>query len=239
MKSTTLATAIILSISSAASVAQTYQAEVGLDYTRIDIDDLGSDGAFLAQGRYHFSAVQTANLPLAEAAFMQRSSNVYAYVLDDADAAGGGVEFYIPAAMLYLNAEVLHSDYDFQDSETDWQARIGITPMDGLLVTTTLNEDDYEFNLQTKYVTALGGGNFLNVEAAYADGGDAGEDFVGVFADFYFDSTFSIGAGYEDQWDDQYTLRTRKFFTESFSGELSYTKFDEGNAVTVGAALRF
>jgi hypothetical protein len=84
----------------------------------------------------------------------------------------------------------------------------------------------------------LSGGNFLNLEAGYADYDE--DDVMSLAADFYFDQTFSVGAGYTDYAsDDQFMVRTRKFFTNEFSADLSYTKSDYADIVTLGASYRF
>jgi hypothetical protein len=58
--------------------------------------------------------------------------------------------------------------------------------------------------------------------------------------DYYIDNTFSVGANIVDSdYGDEYTLRTRKFFSESFSGELSYTDKDSANVVALSLAVRF
>jgi hypothetical protein len=234
MKIKALAAAIVLSMTSGAVLAQDYQFDVGVDYT--DVED--GDGAFGAYAEYHFSPVDTADRPLAEAAFLTKSSNVYVRGAADFDVANVGVEFYIPNSMFFVAADFQRTDFG-GGSDNTWSARLGITPIDGLLITTTVPEEDYEVNLQAKYVTALGGNNFLNLEADYQDGGDF-DDSYSLFADYYFSRSFSFGVGYAEVFgSDVYTIRTRNFFTETFSGELSYTDYDSGSAINVGASLRF
>lgn len=234
MKIKALAAAIVLTMTSGAVLAQDYQFDVGVNYT--DVED--GDGAFGAYAEYHFSTVDTSGRPLAEAAFLTKSSNVYVRGAADFDIANVGVDFYIPNSMFFIGADFYRTDFG-NGSDNTWSARLGITPIDGLLITTTIPEEDYEVNLQAKYVTALGGNNFLNLEAAFYDGGDF-DDVVQVSADYYFSRSFSVGLGYEDAFgEDAFTIRTRNFFTEAFSGELSYTDYDNGSQIMVGASLRF
>lgn len=234
MKIKALAAAIVLTMTSGAVLAQDYQFDVGVDYT--DVED--GDGAFGAYAEYHFSTVDTSGRPLAEAAFLTKSSNVYVRGAADFDIANVGVEFYIPNSMFFIGADFYRTDFGGVSDNT-WAARLGITPIDGLLITTTIPEEDYEVNLQAKYVTALGGDNFLNLEAGFQDGGDF-DDTLTLGADYYFSRSFSVGLGYADFGDDDaFTIRTRNFFTEAFSGELSYTDTDAGSAVNVGVSLRF
>ncbi len=232
MKFKSLALATAFAFSSGFAVAD-YQSEVGANYT--DVED--GDGAFGVYGQMHFSPVQTRNHPLAEAAFLERSTNVYAAAGDDFDSLTVGGELYVPDTMFYIGARVNRVDTG-ADDETTAYATLGLTPIDGLLVTTEFSEDGYDANLSAKYVTSLGGGNFVNLQGTYQDSDF--DDMLSLFADFYFDRTFSVGAGYTDFYgNDQFTLRTEKFFTEEVSGNLAFTDTDFGNAFTIGAAIRF
>ncbi|WP_036188627.1 putative porin [Marinimicrobium agarilyticum] len=232
MKFKSLALATAFAFSSGFAVAD-YQSEIGADYT--DVED--GDGAFGMYGELHFSPVQTRNHPLAEAAFLERSSNVFARGGNDFDLLTVGGELYVPDTMFYVKAEVVRDDR-FADSDTTAYATLGLTPIDGLRVTTTFSDDGYDANLSAKYVTSLGGGNFVNFQGEYADGDF--DDYLSLGADFYFDRTFSVGAAYaDDMGNDVFTLRTEKFFNEEVSGNLAFTDTDFGNAFTIGAAIRF
>ena len=117
--------------------------------------------------------------------------------------------------------------------------RLGLTPITGLLVWTEYyDEPGYDANIHAKYVVPLGGGNFVNVEGGYADADVDNELYAA--ADFYFDPTFSVGARYDDEGDiDAFTLRTRKFFTTTISGQFMYTKYDDIDAIRVESSFRF
>src|SRR5690606_17042122 len=89
-----------------------------------------------------------------------------------------------------------------------------------------------------KYVMDLGYTNALNLEAGHTNGDHY--DSTYIYGDFYFNHTFSVGAGYQDEFDnDIFTLRTRKFFNHQFSGELAFSKADDGKGFSVGASMRF
>lgn len=230
IKSLALATAMVFS--SGLALADSYQAEIGANYTDVD----GGDGSFGLYGEFHFTPVQTRNHPLAEAAFLEKSSNVYAAADDDFDVLTVGGELYIPDTMFYVGASAVRVDNG--ESDTTLFATLGLTPIDGLLVTTQFSEDGYDANIQAKYVTSLGGGNFVNLEGNFYEGDN--DDLLSLFADFYFDRTFSVGAGYTDWFGtDQFTLRTEKFFNEQVSGTLSFTDSDGGNSFMIGGAMRF
>lgn len=236
MKLKTLAVASALVFGSAAAVAAPYQIEAGASYYHFDRDGGGSDGSFGVRGEYHFAPVQTRNHPLAEAAFLERSTNVYAQSAEDFDVLSVGGEFYVPNTMFYVAADVSH--YDYARSDTVVTGTFGVLPLDGLRITTSVTDDGYDANVSVKYVTALGAVNFLNVEASYQD--DDWDDYLSIGADFYIDRTFSVGGSYEDVYgDDVFTLRTRKFFTEQFSAELALSDSDWGTGILIGAAMRF
>lgn len=231
-KSLALATAFVFP--SGLASANSYQSEVGAHYTDVE----NGDGAFGMYGELHFSPVQTRNHPLAEAAFLEKSTNVFARAQDDFDSLTVGGEVYVPDTMFYVGGRVTRVDNDIDDDTTAY-ATLGLTPVDGLLVTTEFNDDGYDANLAAKYVTSLGGGNFVNLEASYQDT-DFDDDILTLAGDFYIDTTWSVGAGYTDfLGNDQFTLRTRKFFTQEVSGMAAFTDTDNGNLFTVGAAIRF
>jgi len=220
------------------ALAQNYQFEVGGGLTHVDPDNGKSDTQVGAYGRYHFTRVQTAQRPLAEAAFLARSSNAYVRGYDDLDVIQGGAEFYIPDTIFYVAAEVTRTDYPGQRRNNDWGVRLGVTPIEGLLLWTGYyDEPGYDLNLHGKYVLDLGHNNAVNVEAGFTDTDD--DNHIYLIGDFYFDRTFSAGVGYIDNGDDGFLIRTRKFFTESISVEASYTKSDYLDQFSVGASFRF
>lgn len=241
---------LVAALSVAASgfaIADTYQAEVGANAARWVSDGINSSlNNYEADGKYYFNLVKTDNLPLAEAAYLGKNSNVFLAAsrsyghgyLTGGKAYSGGVEVYIPENFLYIKVEGNHQRYD-GDSDTSALATIGITPVDGLRVSTSWNTDEsYHANLDAKYVTALGNGQYINVEATLADS-DFGT-YKSIGGDYYFDNTFSVGAEVSD--DDagkNYLVRTRKFFTEQFSGDLAYVDNYFGNTVAMGINYRF
>lgn len=240
MKLKPLAACIALTCASGVAVAQDYQFELGVNYTDIDIDNGPSEDSFGAYGIYHFTEVNVGQQPLAEAAFITRSSNAYVYGSNDLDVVTGGVEFYIPDTIFYVAGEITRTDFDGQDTENDWGVRAGITPVDGLLLYTTYyDEPGYDANIHAKYVAPLGGSTFVNLEGGYTDA-DEGNAYY-AFADYYFDQTLSVGVGFESDelLDDTFTVRARKFFTPVISGDLSFYKNDYFDGFTIGASFRF
>jgi len=238
MKKKILAASMLALLGSATAIAQPYQIEAGASLTYADPDNAKSDTSFGAYGIYHFNQVLTANRPLAEAAFLQRSSNAYLRTAQDFDVIQLGAEFYIPDSIFYVAAEFLRTD-DRHDHKNDWGLRAGITPLDGLLVWTQYyDEEGYDFNLHAKYVMDLGYTNAVNIEAGYADLDP--HSTLYVFADYYFNRTFSAGVGYSDIYDnDAFTIRTRNYFTNAIAAEASFTKGSHYDQVTIGASIRF
>lgn len=232
-------------ITSGFAIADAYQSEVGLLASRWDVNGANSNN-YEVNGKYYFNLVKTDNLPLAEAAYLGKSSNVFAALgrnyghgyLANSKIYSGGVEVYIPENFLYVKVNAAHYSYD-NDSDNNVVTTIGLTPLDGLRVATSWNSDEgYHANIAAKYVTAIGSGQFINLEASVADTDFGTNKSIG--GDFYIDNTFSVGAEIsDDNLGTDYTVRTRKFFNEQFSGELSYTDANVGNEVALGVNYRF
>lgn len=229
------------------SIADAYQAEVGANAARWDSNGINSSvNSYDVNGKYYFNLVKTDNLPLAEAAYLGKNSNAFLAIgrnyghgfLADSKTYSGGVEVYIPENFLYVRVEGIHQRYQ-GDSDTSALTTIGLTPLDGLRLTTSWNSDEsYHANLDAKYVTDVGNGQYINLEASLADT-DFGT-YKAIGGDYYFDNTFSVGAEVsDDDYGTNYSVRTRKFFTEQFSGDLSYADTDVGNAVALGVNYRF
>ncbi len=239
--------AATLLATSGLAIADAYQAELNADATRWDLNGINSSANnYDINGKYYFNPVKTTNLPLAEAAYLGKNSNVF-FALDrnyghgyagDSKAYSGGVEVYIPENFVYIKVEGTHNSYD-HDSDNSATTTLGLTPLDGLRVTSSWNSDEgYHANIEAKYVTALGNGQYINVEAGFADTDFGTYKMIG--GDYYFDNTFSVGAEIsDDDTGTSYLVRTRKFFSEEFSGYVSYADTDAGNIAAVGVSLRF
>jgi len=227
------------------SIADAYQAEVGATAIRFDVNGVSSHvNSYEAEGKYYFKLVKTDNVPLAEAAYLGKNSNAFISYLKNrargynSEVYSGGVEVYIPENFLYVKVEGVHQEYP-SNSDTSVNTTLGLTPVDGLRLATTWNSDEsYHANLDAKYVTSVGNGQYINVEASLADTDFGTYKLIG--GDYYFDNTFSVGAEIsDDDFGTNYLVRTRKFFTESFSGELNYADTQAGNLVALGVNYRF
>lgn len=243
-----------LLLASTATFASTYNGEVGLKYTdngfaspifnvTAPIDDFTS---IQLHGTYNFSEVNTAGKPLAESAFLGKHSyirgSVNEYDIDGGDVTDTqtiGAGFYIPNSIFYIGV-----DYINGEDTDDTRVELGITPIDGLLITTSHTEeaDDYEPNVMAKYVRSLAGDTAINLEGGFFQGEDGEDDELYIAADYYFTNFFSVGGQVYDYGDGSvYSIRTRYFFNDSFSlnGELASDNETDDNSFSIGAALRF
>lgn len=238
MKKIFLATAIAaLSI----SAAQAYQVELNgnLSYDSIDIPG-GSSEIFGAGvgGTYYFNQVSGKTGPLAEAAFIERASNVnasYGYAQNNdfdtkANNFNVGGEFYVPNSDFYAAASAgrtLTKVKGFkQVGVNDYSAQVGILPIRNLLLTVgvarvdTKNNDETDPTIRAKYLTKLGN-NDVNLEGNAQFGDNS--DHYGISGDYYLDRTLSLGASFDldtvDHADDDYSvgINARKFIAENIS----------------------
>lgn len=218
-----------ISILSAGAMAENYQTEANVTY----VDNDNANGLVVGLN-YHFDVVDTNNKPLKEAAFLDRSNNIgigYSAVGDN-DVAFVNAEFY-------LNHFYIAPSYSNPDvGDSSFAAKVGYIGND-LRITTVIPEEDYEFNIDVKYVTALAGDNFINLEAGFSDGGDNADDTAFVSGDYYFDDTFSVGAVITNTDDTDFGFRVNKFFTGKFSAGASFTARDNDDTFALNAAFRF
>lgn len=235
MKLRILGAAVVCSLSSGLVLASPYQSEISATYRGTDFDD-----TLRLEGEWHFNAVNTGRHPLAEAAFLERSSNVgLTYAYTDPDLGGSfntvsvDLEYFVPNSIFYLGA-----GYEDEDGNNDWSVTLGVLPMPGLLITTTYEDEaGYDLNLAARYFTELAAGTALSLRARYEDH-DA-SDLIGLEADYYLDRTLSVGVELEDQDDTGYGVRTRKFFTPVFSGEARYFNQNSNDLWEIGVSYRF
>ena len=257
MKKTLLATALFAGLA-ITGTANAYQTEVGGSYSYLDPDHGDGVSQFGVNGTYYFNPVQTRNAPLAEAAFLDRASNVNAQanyghnngVKNSTYGIGG--EYYIPNSDFYLGGNVARNeiklDHYSGDVKTNfYSAEVGYLPAPGLLVAVGAQgykikdgDDGVDPTLRAKYVTQVGQHD-VNLEARGVFGNDNNKQYY-VGGDYYIDKTLSFGADYTkdksiDQ--DQWGLTAKKFFNENLSvdGRLGFG--DDYNTYTLGASYRF
>ena len=268
MKKFVIASAI-LSALAVTGTANAYQAEIGASGSWIDPDNGSADGQYGVNGTYYFKPVQTRNSPLAEAAFLDRASNVdafYSYNQVESNFQdienhryGAGVEVYIPNSNFYVSGELSRHTQDidtvlgnYDRNVTYYGAEVGYLPTPGLLVAVGLkgydleddrlnDEDGVDPTLRAKYVTTLANGKDINLEAGAAFGD---LDEYNVKADYYFDKTFSAGVDYynNDLTDnDEFGINARKFFTPQFSleGRVGFGEVGNNDYNRYGVAAKY
>lgn len=206
------------------ALAANYQTELSAGYADIDANDNDENDYFIGlEGKYYFAPVDTANHPLAEAAFIEKSSSVYVS-LDNTEwksDAGRldvyqrsiGVDLYVPNSMFYFGGGIKESKYKsfYTDSfgavegrssqwDSEWFVKAGIAPIEGLLVWSEFVEDadiSERWNINGKYVIALAGEQALNLEAGYENSELIyPAETLSVAADYYLDRHLSVGAGF-------------------------------------------
>ncbi|HET9862885.1 MAG TPA: putative porin [Steroidobacteraceae bacterium] len=221
--------------------AADYRAELDLSFDNTDPDGPGAPDVdvFGVEGSYYFAPVTTDGKPLAEAAFLNRSGYVGAGAArldagdEDFDILAAEVGCYVPGTMFFGRIGVTHVDDLGPGDSTRWNGTFGIAPMDGLLVTTDFDEDGWDPNVRARYVGRFGTGHWYAAGISATDPDDDDPD-VGLDVDFFFDETFSVGAGVSD---DTRAARIEKFFQPNFAVGARVYEDDDGDGF--GATLRW
>jgi len=243
MKKTALAFAVTALAATPALVsAQDYQVEGNINYSNVDPDVSGADSTdfYTVSGTYHLMPVRTAGHPLAEAAFLERSSNLFAsYNYEDetpyTDTIRVGSEIYMQD--FYGAVEVHHVEsYGGPDSSNTGAALTGgFVPMDGLLLTLGYSFDEPAagqedvLSIGGKFVQHLQAGQAFNLEGRYdIVDDDLDTTVLDLRGDYYLNNAASVGLGmtYSDNDVDDNTAITfggRMFFTPLMSAALDYT----------------
>lgn len=264
-KKIVLATAMIASL----GTAHAYQAEINAGYENTDFDHVGDLDTLFINGKYYLNPVATQNLPLAEAAFLNKASNVgagYANASGDGDADidvyGVTGEFYVPGTQFYASASLNRTDF-IGDKNTGYAIEGGYLPFDGLLVAVGVAKenvdpvqvanygfvanvanavsvgDDTAVSLRAKYVTQIGG-YYTNFEGLSYIGD---ETTYRLGADLYIDPTLSVGVSLADSTaegsDAIFNLRAQKFINSQIAVGANYTAADDIDSFGINGTYRF
>ena len=253
-----LGSLLLIALAPAAALADDYRFEVRGGFDRqdlgVDIDVASLDGT------WYFAPVSTSNVPLAEAAYLGRASFLSGglalidFLDTTLDAEDVKVGYYIPGTMFYAAVGALHEENIIAFSstftetryDTRWFGTLGITPLDGLLVTTDFHEHGYDANITARYVGKLPNNHFYAGSVSLADMG-YGETAYGLDFDYYLDDSTSVGVGFDGRsarfdsdarlvgGGNRLELRAEKFFSKSWAAGVSaYTAdFDDGFGVHV------
>lgn len=262
MKKLTISTALLAALA-VTGTAQAYQFEANAGYAHSKADDVDvKSNAFAIGGSYYLAPVDVKNYPLAEAAFMNRASNLnafYGYSKTEAANVDGklntgvvGIEYYIPNSDFYLsgnvgfgNSKILGQSID----STTYAAEVGYLPTANLLVAIGLagqdvdhGDNDTDPTIRAKYVKQLAGDTAFNVEAAARFNDNADQYNVG--ADYFIDRTLSLGVEYDrtalsGNDEDAFGIRARKFFTQDIAVEANALFGDDYKTYGIAATYRF
>ena len=260
MKKLAIASAV-LSALVLTGTAHAYQAEVGASAAYLDPDHGGSGSAFGVDGTYYFNPVQTRNAPLAEAAFLDRASNVNAHATFadrgdvDNNTYGVSAEFYVPNSDFYLGGDISRNNAEYRNAlgqkydfdTTYYAAEVGYLPAPGLLIAAGVkgydndNDDGVDPTLRAKYVTTLSNGKDINLEAGAAFGD---LDEYNLAADYFIDKTLSIGADYRnnDLTDEsEFGINARKFLNQqvSLEGRVGFGEVGNNDYNSFGVAAKY
>lgn len=231
-----LAPVLLLALAPAAAFADDYRLEVKGSFARDSpegdfFDDVDTT---TLSGTWYFKPVSTDGVPLSEAAFLGRSSFLSAIVArfdgffeTHLNAQGANAGFYIPETIFFVgggasrgqavtavNSTIVQKEYF-----TSWFGTVGVAPLDGLLVSTHIEEGGYDPNVTARYVGKLPNSHYYagSVNIIDPDGGDVS---YGIDFDYYFDDSTSLGVGYA-HGGDTFELRAERFFSKSWAAGVS------------------
>jgi hypothetical protein len=204
-----------LTIIALPATADTYQFQLDGAYVRSTTElsgfaDIDADG-FGLSGTFHFTLVDDSIGPFAEAAFLNKASNLQlAYVAIEAESGPITVdsdEWQFGGRGVFSGRGILEAAYvrqDIEGFETDiWLISGGayITDRSSLLLTYTNSDSELDdkintFALDYKNVLTINNGAAMNVEAGISytdpDRGDSSTSIAGAL-DYYFTPRFGLG----------------------------------------------
>ena len=241
-KVVSLAGAISLALSAAAA-ASDYQFELGGEYQDLDVAK-----AWSADFRWYFQPVTLGTGPLAEAAFLNRASNIgLGYLRDtkgDFDAFGINAEAYF--GDFYLASK--YNRVSFAASFDNYGLTVGRMLGDRTRVTLGFERTELPFDqnfdiyaLGVKHLAQFAGNTALNLEAEAGVARNGSSEFAyQLGADYYLNRMLSIGAKYGGVGsDDGWGLRARYFFTPRVSAGVEYSREDGDNTYGFRLSARF
>ena len=261
MKKSVLAIALF----GAAFAHADYQFEAGAFVGQGDISQGNNEvdfDAFGVLGALHFAPVDTSKGPLAEAAFLSRSSSInfgFTSIEPDFDNADDLDTFSFGGRAVTAQNVILEAGYsttEYGDEESD-SVRIGagtyLTPNADVVVSYQTSDDDNvdEDRLGVDFHgvnSLMQGASFAyDLSLAYIDGDSDNGHAIGVGGTYYFNPAFGIGLSAEleevgDIDSDTVTLDLSYFPQANLQLVAAYFDQDavlETEGVLIGASLRF
>ena len=198
MRNYLLGSAIALLLATDISIAQTYRSEISLDYLRRDreaLPDSESD-TWRVSGTYYFSPVNTASHPLAEAAFLEKASNLsVSYLHEEWDYSDTYGSFHYETS---VTEEDLNVDIELFIPNTMFYVAAGMTRDESKYRTTVFYmEDDLNPGVETD--TETDGDN-----SWHGSLGVTPIDGLLIWSDFYedvdLDEHWNLNAKYVTDW---------------------------------------
>ena len=198
MRNYLLGSAIALLLATDISIAQTYRSEISLDYLRRDreaLPDSESD-TWRVSGTYYFSPVNTASHPLAEAAFLEKASNLsVSYLHEEWDYSDTYGSFHYETS---VTEEDLNADIELFIPNTMFYVAAGMTRDESKYRTTVFYmEDDLNPGVETD--TETDGDN-----SWHGSLGVTPIDGLLIWSDFYedvdLDEHWNLNAKYVTDW---------------------------------------
>lgn len=199
--------------------AHAYQAEINAGYENTDIDESENVDTFFINGKYYLNAVNIANKPLAEAAFLSKASNIglgYAksstdddFIDLDLDTVGVSGEFYIPNSQFYVSGSLNRTELtakafgeEESDDNTGYAVEVGYLPMTGLLLAVGAAKENIDpvqvanYGFTTNFANSINAGEdtAVSLRAKYVT--QIGNYFTNFEGLSYFgdETTYRLGA---------------------------------------------
>ena len=242
---------LLLAFTPVVTLADDYRTVVNGAFDRATPDDFPGDIDTLnLAAAWYFAPVSTDGVPLSEAAFLGRASSLNATVSlvevfdTHLDAQAAGVSYYIPGTMFYArvgaqrveNAIGLSSTAVVTEHDTQWLGALGLTPLDGLLVSTEFDEDGYDPNITARYVGKLPNSHFYAGSVSIVEP-EFGDTYIALDFDYFLDHATSLGVGYSDR-DERLELRAEKFFSPRWAAGVSAFTSDRVDGFGVNVTWR-
>lgn len=231
-----------LALSGAAQADDEFRVQVQGHYVKTDVEGLSEDvDAFALSGTFYLAPVSTVDVPVGEAAYINRVSfvDVTASRVELGDASlkvlGADFGYHVPNTIFFGRVGVARAEVDdgnFSDDDTNWNGTVGIVPIPRLFFGTDFNEDGYDPNITARYVAKLSNGHWLAGSVNAVDP-DEGDTEYGAQVDYYFPS-FKVGGGF-NSLGDAWNLRVEKGLPHGFALQGEY--FTEENSDGFGIQL--
>tara|TARA_R110001583_G_scaffold121382_1_gene272613 strand:- start:211 stop:906 length:696 start_codon:yes stop_codon:yes gene_type:complete len=222
-----------LSLLSSSVLADNYNTQVDFNYISVDDLDLIS-----LEGTYYFDNVTTNNTAWAEAAFMGRNNSVSVGYIDfDSYAYGLSLSGDYYHKNIFVGLDVNYTDADGGYSDTNVSGEVGYFFSENWLVSVSGDDEDFSDSLalNTKYITRLSNGAFVNVEASFLN---YDNDFAAA-ADYYWTARSSVGASLSTQEGYNFGLNAQHFFSPTIAARIEYVSLDDEDALSFGVTGRF